>query len=678
MNLRVWSDSSYSQFEVTIEGTTALACGTKLNPLFSVLFSRSSSQHPLMVGALGRLAEFRINCDAILEQPGAPLQQLILMVLSPQSVVQEQTAKVIGLIVHSVSTAETLVKNGILDALLTVLEAERPETKTYALKALSVMAMTSDGIAVSLLSPALVKKLRSFIDPSIKTSVRHRALKTLGNLAFAMENRHVLLSVTDVKASLKDLASSNSPSVDRRSRLLACRCLSVLGEHDAVDAILGRPPRDNRGIRILAIDGGGMKGLAAVKMLQELENKTGRRIWDLFDLIGGTSSGAMLAVSLGILKYSLQQCDEIYKNLGYRVFNQAHQEEQTGWKDSLIRMYRSGQQGLRVVMAGCKHDASTFELLLQEMCRSLEEKATGPLYIDSAVLGGPKVFAASTLTSIVPAIPFLFRNYEFSVEKTSAKMRADSSLGSSKFHLWQGVRASSAAPYFFEDFKLDGLHFQDGATTANNPTALAVQQAKLLWPEKSIDCVISVGLGAVPAAQREKSSSSFIENGSVLIESSCSVERTHEAMSLMTTMLPEMNYFRFNPVDKRCDLALDDLDAEKWSSLEVATMDYIEKNASLFAKAAEILTARKDTYQPIAPISNGSLWREQRPLVIVRALRERGDGEQTCHPLHFLDYSAGTVDVHHGHVLSHEGCCKDFRLSSLAAAPAAQGIPSVC
>lgn len=93
-----------------------------------------------------------------------------------------------------------------------------------------------------------------------------------------------------------------------------------------------------------------MKGMATVRLLRELERHTGRRIWELFDLIGergrwplrrgpvaaqraqqpawacaepprlarappavGTSTGGLLAVALGLLKLDMDACDHIYK-----------------------------------------------------------------------------------------------------------------------------------------------------------------------------------------------------------------------------------------------------------------------------------------------------------------------------------------------------------------------------
>lgn len=40
----------------------------------------------------------------------------------------------------------------------------------------------------------------------------------------------------------------------------------------------------------------------------------------------------------------------------------------------------------------------------------------------------------------------------------------------------QGVRGSASAPYFFDDFVIGEDRFQDGATIANNPTLIAIQQ----------------------------------------------------------------------------------------------------------------------------------------------------------------------------------------------------------
>lgn len=58
-----------------------------------------------------------------------------------------------------------------------------------------------------------------------------------------------------------------------------------------------------------------------------------------------------------------------------------------------------------------QHSAEEFERLLKEMCADED----GDLLIESAVKSIPKVFVVSTLVSVVPAQPFLFRNYQVSL-----------------------------------------------------------------------------------------------------------------------------------------------------------------------------------------------------------------------------------------------------------------------
>src|SRR5262245_7559493 len=51
-------------------------------------------------------------------------------------------------------------------------------------------------------------------------------------------------------------------------------------------------------MRVLAIDGGGIRGLIPALVLTELERRTGRRTFEMFDLIAGTSTGGILACAL--------------------------------------------------------------------------------------------------------------------------------------------------------------------------------------------------------------------------------------------------------------------------------------------------------------------------------------------------------------------------------------------
>ena len=51
-------------------------------------------------------------------------------------------------------------------------------------------------------------------------------------------------------------------------------------------------------MRVLSIDGGGIRGLIPALVLAEIERRSGRRVFELFDLIAGTSTGGILACAL--------------------------------------------------------------------------------------------------------------------------------------------------------------------------------------------------------------------------------------------------------------------------------------------------------------------------------------------------------------------------------------------
>ena len=64
--------------------------------------------------------------------------------------------------------------------------------------------------------------------------------------------------------------------------------------------------------------------------------------------------------------------------------------------------------------------------------------------------------------------------------------------GSSRFKVWEAVRASSAAPGFFDDFRAKGHVFQDGALIANNPSTIGYHEANHIWPKEKLQCMVNI------------------------------------------------------------------------------------------------------------------------------------------------------------------------------------------
>ncbi|KAJ6401888.1 hypothetical protein OIU84_014045 [Salix udensis] len=611
-NIRIEADESLRSVNVQIETENSSYFGAsrhRLSAFFSLIFRFSSCHHLLLASALAKIMQDQGNRTVVGKDLNA-VRQLISMMSSDNCHVVKQACSALSDLAADVSVAMQLMKCDILQPIETVLKSVAQEEVISVLQVVATLAFSSD-------------------------TVQRLALLAVGNLAFCLENRRLLVTSESLQDLLLHMTVSSEPHVNKA----AARALAILGENENLRrAIRGRPVA-KQGLRILSMDGGGMKGLATVQILKAIEKGTGKRIHELFDLICGTSTGGMLAVALGIKLMALDQCEEIYKNLGKLVFAEPvpKDNEAATWREKLDQLYKSSSQNFRVVVHGSKHSADQFERLLKEMCADED----GDLLIESAVKNVPKVFVVSTLVSVMPAQPFVFRNYQYPVGTPEVPFAISESsgvhvlgsptigaqvgykrsafIGSCKHHIWQAIRASSAAPYYLDDFSDDVNRWQDGAIVANNPTIFAIREAQLLWPDTRIDCLVSIGCGSVPTKVR-KGGWRYLDTGQVLIESACSVDRVEEALSTLLPMLPEIQYFRFNPVDERCGMELDETDPAIWLKLEAAVDEYVQNNSEALKNAK---VSNTDESSP----SLG--WR--RTVLLVEALHSPDSGRVVHH-----------------------------------------------
>ncbi|XP_021851200.2 phospholipase A I [Spinacia oleracea] len=660
-NVRIVADENLRSVNVQIETEATSYFGAsrhKLSAFFSLIFRFSSCRHPLLASALAKIMQDQDNRVVVGKDENA-VRQLISMISTDNHHVVEQACFALSSLAADVSVAMLLMKCDIMKPIEAVLRSAVEKELISVLQVVEHLAFASDAVAQKIFSKDVLKSLKLLCSHK-NPEVQRLALLVVGNLAFCLENRQKLVTSESLRELIMRLTSTAEPRVNKA----AARALAILGENEILRrAVKGRPVA-RQGLRILTMDGGGMKGLATVKILKELEKGTGKQIHEMFDLICGTSTGGMLAVALGIKSMTLDECEEIYKKLGKVVFAEpvSKDSEAATWREKLDQLYKSSSQSFRVAVHGAKHGADKFERLLKEMCADED----GDLLIDSAVKRIPKVFVVSTLVSVVPAQPFVFRNYQYPSgtpemylspnessaismsggENTSGEVGYEhiAFIGSCKHMVWQAIRASSAAPYYLDDFSDDVNRWQDGAIVANNPTIFAIREAQLLWPDTKIDCLVSVGCGSVPTKVR-KAGWLIWDTVPVLIESACSVDRVEEALSTLLPMLPDIQYFRFNPVDDRCDIELDETDPAGWLSLETAAEDYIKNNSEVFKSVCQRLTLpyqqddrfsdgvkSQNTSKPKSANDDGSPslgWR--RNVLLVEASNNPDSGRVTHH-----------------------------------------------
>ncbi len=246
------------------------------------------------------------------------------------------------------------------------------------------------------------------------------------------------------------------------------------------DDVVNLPQQDfdpNRPINILSINGGGIRGIIAALILEEIEKRARCPIADLFDFIGGTSTGGILALGLTqpkegnqkISQYSTSDMVKFYKTLGEEIFPQYK---------NLIHKYL------------CKIPSTFFwgseysPLPLESKLKELMKKT--PL----SAVRTPVVITA--------------------VDVEENKLRLFRSVHAQKdpkenFYTADIARATAAAPTYFPQAQISPInkpdnveHLIDGGVTANNPALLTFLEARNLFGSKRPINLISIGTGKIP------------------------------------------------------------------------------------------------------------------------------------------------------------------------------------
>jgi patatin-like phospholipase/acyl hydrolase len=219
-------------------------------------------------------------------------------------------------------------------------------------------------------------------------------------------------------------------------------------------------------VRILSIDGGGIRGIIPALVLAEIENRAKRPIAALFDLIAGTSTGGILALGLTIPKtptaklYAAKQLADMYEREGSCIFSRSVWHRLTACGNLSREKYPCG--GIERV-------------LLEYFGASRLRDASTDVLIASY--------------EIERSIPFFFRS-------SMARGRLDYD-----FSARDVARATSAAPTYFPPMKLptgtnsDRYTLIDGGVFANNPAACALVEARTTHPDATGYLVVSLGTG---------------------------------------------------------------------------------------------------------------------------------------------------------------------------------------
>lgn len=244
-------------------------------------------------------------------------------------------------------------------------------------------------------------------------------------------------------------------------------------------------------LRILSIDGGGIRGIVAARMLEAIAQQLDRPLSQYFDLITGTSTGALIAAGLMVGK-SPTELVNLYLHRGTKIFP--------------YRSWVSPQRLPLILKYGLSAPKFSDRGLI-ETVRSLGlDMPLAEVAAASDRLAKLMIVSYDTIRRS----PVFFKSWRLDEWYTSVP-------------LWQACVCSAAAPTYFPAQRLQvttdrqALEFSmiDGGVGANNPTACAVAEAVRLLRSRAINSpratpsmdsivdqisVLSLGTGALAQA----------------------------------------------------------------------------------------------------------------------------------------------------------------------------------
>ncbi|HVC97737.1 MAG TPA: CBASS cGAMP-activated phospholipase [Pirellulales bacterium] len=221
----------------------------------------------------------------------------------------------------------------------------------------------------------------------------------------------------------------------------------------------------SRPFRILALDGGGIRGAFAAAFLACLEERLGCRTCDYFDLVAGTSTGAIIAAALATGEPA-SRVEVFYRDRGPVIFRRSWERPTVSRSKGMKRWM--GRLPIRFVNRrlrrwGVDHDwlwHPKYEV--DELQRSLEE-----------VFGQRSVESIANCRLVVPSVD-LTRGQTV-VFKTP---HLPGLIRDRRFRIVDVLLSTTAAPTYLPQAVIGpGSAYIDGGVWANNPSMVAVAEA---------------------------------------------------------------------------------------------------------------------------------------------------------------------------------------------------------
>ncbi|KAF2269546.1 phospholipase [Lojkania enalia] len=316
------------------------------------------------------------------------------------------------------------------------------------------------------------------------------------------------------------------------------------------------------GLCLLSLDGGGVRGLSILYILRAImarlnverqeANLPPVRPCEVFDLIGGTSTGGLIAIMLGRLEMDVEECIDTYSGLSQKIFSQKQNRFGFGWKGDLKGRF----------------SAENLEEAISKVVSDKGFNNSDPL--DNGKPPGCRVMVCACARETQGTT----RLRSYNLPGKPAPKVPPSIVGA--------ARATSAATRFFDPVTIGNRTYVDGALSANNPIDEVEDEAASIWCPTTRDlkphvkCFISIGTGN-PGKHSIQDHSALKFLSETLVQMVTETEKTaNKFASRWREQIEKKVYFRFNVQQGLQDVSLEAYSKE--GIIEATTEEYLEES----------------------------------------------------------------------------------------------------
>lgn len=335
-----------------------------------------------------------------------------------------------------------------------------------------------------------------------------------------------------------------------------------------------------RTFRILSIDGGGLRGVVPLTVLKKVEELTGKKIHESFDLIAGTSTGGLISCALSVKNpdkpnerlYSLDEIIKVYVERGREIFPE---------KNKFQNLFHKGTDLFKP-----KFDTDGIEKVFKDLVKNYTMR--------------------DCLTNLMVCSYDLNNNVPLFFKSRNAKARDNQNA-----LLYDICRATSAGPTYLPSYKMiyendnedRNRNCIDGGVFVNNPSLAALAEFSNHFKEYLPDAteediiysdvfVLSIGTGTYTS----KVSESDTESKGELFWATRIVDIMMRGVNRTTDyemkeMMVKGNYLRLQmtiDTDKHAEMSNSSADTSQY--LIRAANEQIINNAKMMADLNNFLT----------------------------------------------------------------------------------------